>query len=578
MSSLPFEVFLNSAAEELTNVLSQFENPLFFFPKRLSSFVALFINRIPVEKQPKRYFIESIKESTGHNNVVCLTTNDKSYIDQLSSSLKKAPKYIKTILVIPKITAYLRQSFIDAEFTVIDHKPTSGKDVCIREYLCDFLPISNDFLLMPSVNVLSQLLFDHDYTELVSVARSLSKIQIVFGQIPHVVTFGKYSHKTYNLLKGIMDHCNMPSSIAHIDSLILIDRTTDLVTPLLTICPVEGLIDNSLGIDYGRIEFPENFVPDSKIVDSRLLTLKNNDPIFQHYRHNHMSTASSWIKNKTTEIEGDCGNLLEALDEVKQRGNMRELSSLATNTKDNEKLHNYMQLHIQLIEYVSSQFTNIYGFRPIISQEGSLLKGDNNYPDLIDNLIFSKNDWLNAMGLLFLQKLTNLRVRKDYIKNIFSEIQLEYGLEQAAKSFINIDNFFKFSNDEKVFEWDAIKKSLNLVDEKTTDPLYSSYDQYIPLSIKLIQKVVDNDLSTKWTKNFNQKINQIHTYGNPPKKGENEPRKVLVFFIGGVTLGETSLLRHMGESHYKGNVEFIVGSTDKINRKSLITQFCPFLQ
>jgi hypothetical protein len=53
--------------------------------------------------------------------------------------------------------------------------------------------------------------------------------------------------------------------VPEIDSLILIDRTTDLVTPLLTQMTYEGLVDEMFGITNSFIEIDAELVSTCRV-------------------------------------------------------------------------------------------------------------------------------------------------------------------------------------------------------------------------------------------------------------------------------------------------------------------------
>ena len=78
------------------------------------------------------------------------------------------------------------------------------------------------------------------------------------------------------------------------------------------------------------------------------------------------------------------------------------------------------------------------------------------------------------------------------------------------------------------------------------------------------------ELSEKVTKEI-----QIETTGEPPAPYPDEPEKILIFFIGGVTATEVATLRLMSREMFEGRVEFLFGSNEELTCDSFMKQFFP---
>lgn len=86
------------------------------------------------------------------------------------------------------------------------------------------------------------------------MAKAMMTIQRAFGLIPQIVGKGDSARKLSNLMHRLRAELPRPSATSPalatgaIDSMVVLDRQVDLVTPLCTQLTYEGLIDEVLGI------------------------------------------------------------------------------------------------------------------------------------------------------------------------------------------------------------------------------------------------------------------------------------------------------------------------------------------
>lgn len=81
-------------------------------------------------------------------------------------------------------------------------------------------------------------------------------IQNLYGIIPNVIGKGRYSRQLFELMarmrRDIGVECD-PAMSPLIDTLMIIDRTVDLTTPVVTQLTYEGLIDEFYGIKHSKL-------------------------------------------------------------------------------------------------------------------------------------------------------------------------------------------------------------------------------------------------------------------------------------------------------------------------------------
>jgi len=119
------------------------------------------------------------------------------------------------------------------------------------EYHLDLLPLEDDLLSLEWDSTFKELYLDQDTTSLHYAAKSLMRLQSIYGWFPRILGKGDYSKALCDMLLRMrremavddLDASQTTQMSQNIDSLIIIDRGVDLVTPLCTQLTYEGLID-----------------------------------------------------------------------------------------------------------------------------------------------------------------------------------------------------------------------------------------------------------------------------------------------------------------------------------------------
>lgn len=102
------------------------------------------------------------------------------------------------------------------------------------------------------------MLLENDPTCLYRVAQAIVKLEDVYGRIGRVSGKGPVVKQTLDLISKLSLEPRKPNSKAKrnyktIDHLVLIDRSVDLMTPMVTQLTFEGLIDELFGIDCCKL-------------------------------------------------------------------------------------------------------------------------------------------------------------------------------------------------------------------------------------------------------------------------------------------------------------------------------------
>jgi hypothetical protein len=122
-------------------------------------------------------------------------------------------------------------------------------EIIIDELNLDFLPIDTDLLSMEANDCFRDIYLNNDTTPLFNVAHGLITLQKLYGIIPNVFVKGDKSKQCYETMMRMQREVpdNEKKVPTQIENLILIDRTIDLITPMMIPATYEALLDEVFG-------------------------------------------------------------------------------------------------------------------------------------------------------------------------------------------------------------------------------------------------------------------------------------------------------------------------------------------
>ena len=121
----------------------------------------------------------------------------------------------------------------------------------LAEFRLDLIPLENDVLSLEMEHTFRECKLDGNLSSLEAVTQSVMKLQRFFGTIPNVKSLGPLGRDVSRMMcraraEALPEHSLGPEG--SIDTLILLDRSVDLVSPLVTPLTYEGLIDELIGV------------------------------------------------------------------------------------------------------------------------------------------------------------------------------------------------------------------------------------------------------------------------------------------------------------------------------------------
>ena len=491
--------------------------------------------------------------------------------------------------------------FIPREnYDIIEYMSTNNMiaDFHIENFTIDLIPIDTDLFSLEKENTIKEIFIDNNLSSLSDLANAVVKLETCFGKIQYKYIKGDLAQTFCELVAEKEKENNLHGIEEEILGMIVLDRSADFITLMTTNYTCEGLIDENIGINLGKIKVKESMImeglapktskipnakpPDDKKMVTFGLTTDIN-PFFCKFRCMHYNDALKFLKYTREYYQNMFKN--------KNSSNL-SMSELKNVT---EELHKYMNNVKQdliknenLINFVIGPLLDKEHMR-FIQKEQILLSGDapQDLHNYYDEILCEQKDLISLIKLMIIESLTQNGVQgyqklKREILNIygFQKIFLFRDLEmlgwlkekQIIKNIKNITNLTYANIYEKMNLFNENNRPMEIKD--------CSYvlSGYCPLGLKIIESAIYGRWST--IIDTLKKIPGATSYPSDetvisrPKKDKNI---MFIIFIGGVTYTEIEAIRFLNrkfnEDNLKGKnkkIQFIILTTGILNSKKII--------
>lgn len=131
------------------------------------------------------------------------------------------------------------------------------------------------------------------------------KLQSLYGLIPHIKGKGHMAMKVLEMILRMRRQIgpDMLSNVPEIDTLILFDRKSDLVSPMFTQLTYEGLIDELFGIKNSFLQPTFPCLPDAPPGQRPKIWLRSTDTVFNEIRDLNQQFVGTQLKKKAYKID-----------------------------------------------------------------------------------------------------------------------------------------------------------------------------------------------------------------------------------------------------------------------------------
>ena len=455
----------------------------------------------------------------------------------------------------------------------------------------DLIPVDIDLLSLERDNCIKEIYIENNYTSISDLACALVKLETCFGKVQHRYVKGDLAQTFCTTVEEKEKENNLKTT-DEILGMIVLDRSIDFITLMTTNYTCEGLIDEKIGINLGRIKIKEcilkenltkNKIESEKLILYGLTTI--NNPFYCSFRCMHYLDALKYIntiKEYYTNVAQASKESNKKLSIDKLKELTQELNYYMTSIKDNlimnENIINYIVQPLRDPNYIK-----------YIEKEQLMLAGDlpSNLYSFYEEHLCEQRDLKSLIKLMILESLTQNGV-KDYQK-LKREILNIYGYQNIFL-FRDLENLGWLKEKELLknlkklidITYSQINEKLQLV--KLSDDFTKIEDcsyvlgGYCPLSLKLIETAVEG----RWSKIIDtvKKMPGITNYPSDesvisnPNKDKNI---IFIVFVGGVTYTEIEGIRYLNRKfseEYKNKkrkkrTQFIILTTGILNVKKI---------
>ncbi|KAF7302551.1 hypothetical protein HMN09_00889600 [Mycena chlorophos] len=469
----------------------------------------------------KMFWLEAGPLSSTTTNIVYLCRPRIKYVkiiaDQIKAHARDGQKHTYTLLLVPRESTLVTR--------ILEEEGVLG-DVRISSYGLQFIPIADDVVSLEHDTAFKEIWVDGDETIVYDSAQALLTLEKLYGLFPRIVGKGDAAARLATLLTRPLASTDsstpetLQSESDKIDSLVILDRRVDMVTPLLTQLTYEGLVDELIGIKNSHVELPVSLLtpppppgsapaastsapqPGLKKVEAKKkhhLTTAT-DPLLGELRDLNFSSVGKRLNRVARRLEEDYKGRHQAKTVAQLRDFVGKLGGLQSE-------HQALRLHTGLSELlVPLTRTDIFNKTLEIQQNLLASYEVNSQVAAIEDLIAQGADMQTVLRLLCLASLTTGGIKPKTLENLKREILQAYGynhlplllsLSEAPLNIL-IPNPLPANSPllATKYPFTGLRKSLRLLIDDTPEALDEVendisfvYSGYAPISVRLVQCV-----------------------------------------------------------------------------------------
>ncbi|EAY04600.1 Sec1 family protein [Trichomonas vaginalis G3] len=567
--------------------------------------IRLFSREVLMTKFKAIKYLEEIENDDKEGSICLFLPNDDEFARYAIPYLQKLPNYKIWVLVSPRDGPFFDKEFLE--------KNNFGDRLNIIEFHNDLLLLGEYLFLSNAPRCFKRIFIDGDIDDLTAVARTLTKIQIINGSFNAIYSYGDYSAKVKNILEEQKAQIG-PSSFSSqsvYDTLIILDRTVDIASPLLTQRTFAGAIDDLLDIDCGIMAIPE----DMDISQSEYI-LSDADPAFKETMSLQIKDVPTYITRRIQEVKESIQNRKSGEIDMEFKQKITKAMAFVNNMPLYENM-------FKVCDYIVKKRSTDPYFGQVIDYDVHVIRGESTPPSVAEAHIVRDQNWSETLREFCLASLCTSGIPSSAFEAFIIRLIQKFGLE-VITDLVNLRSIGMMNSEEKYFEqiknlfkniiklkqntvfelYKEIPKELliedrikdeslrneinqklnNFMAESFKSDIYEFFDGYAPFSARLVQKSIDHRLG-KYDKQKQLKVeqylqeNQIKfEYQINPNKKQNveDNKKVIVFIIGGISLSEVSAISDLAKKFWGGKqIEITVGSTSILTGKRLIRECVP---
>ncbi|KAL4464744.1 hypothetical protein ABPG74_011305 [Tetrahymena malaccensis] len=515
-------------------------------------------DKIIIFIQPKVELLDQIKEYLDKENAPKPNQGKKA-----AANTQQQPKKEFYLIYWPKRTTLCKEAQ--------DEKGITDDLIRIIDFSFDLIPIDQDILSLEMPNSFISMYLDNDFSTYCYVAESIQRLQIIYGKIPNIFLKGDGASIVMDILSADEENkgVNQDYSQSEFETMILLDRNIDFITPLCSQLVYEGLIDDFYGINGNLLRISDGATIGLQAGKPVLMKLSSeNNSVYASIRDQQISKSREIVTSSAQELQ----RIKDTIQNYKQNKTQDDLQKcikiVEKITKDQKHIEDHVNLQCSIVE----KMRTIEFYKDLMIEQSTILGVSSSQAlEYIEMIIGLGAPLEKALRLLCLQSLVDKGIKPKQFDDIRKEIVHEYGFRHLITmmrlSQIGILN----KQDGSKNYWPKLKENLKLVDDEVVidnpqDPAYA-FSGYCPLTVRLVEHALKRQ-SWKHIAEYIKNVPGKQDFPEPSKYSKLQNKSaILVYFIGGVTYGEISAIRLLSKITRR---EIVVATTHITNSKKLI--------
>ena len=474
-----------------------------------------------------------------------------------------------------------------------------GSFTYINELKLYWYPLDTDVVSMEKKSVFRDYHLNKDPTCLHTVAQGMMALQAVFGFIPHIYGKGRSAKQLCEYMMNLrreMQAAELELSVPpQFDTLIILDRQVDLISPLVTQLTYEGLIDEFFEISNTCVKLPKDkFQPQtqdqadsSNMSATKSIVLNSNEEIYADLRDKNFNAVGPTLSKKAKAISAQ-------FDERHGARTVRDLKLFVDKMPQMQVVRQSVATHTSIGELIRER-TDCTQFLEFLQTEQELVNNQNvhRHIDFIEDAACQEVELLRLYRVMCLQSIIGSGLKPKVLEAYRKMILQVYG-HRHILSLINLEKAGLLTSQgsgtsANSTNYAVLRRRLNLtqddVNEQNPADITYVHSVYAPLSIRLVQNctnpgwrsvrdVLDlisgpsfEETQRCHTSNLRNEERELNAPGQDSSVGT---KKTLVLFIGGCTYAEVSALRFLSQQE-ESNTEYLVATTSMINGNNFIS-------
>ena len=468
-------------------------------------------------------------------------------------------------------------------------------------------------------------------------------LQNSHGLFPRIIGKGDQAQRLMELLLRMRSEAAAednattfgPMPSAYVESLIVIDREIDMATPLLTQLTYEGLIDEMFGIQYNQAEIDSSIVGPAPGAQQparaegtvatglkRKIMLDSTDKLYDQLRDTNFAIVDGLLNKVARRLQSD----MHSPRDAKSTSELKEfISKLPGYQAEQQSLRVHIGLTEEMLKHTQSEI-----FRRCLEVQQNLADGTDpsSQHDSIEELIARDVPLPIILRLLCLESCVSGGLRQRDLENFERLVLQAYGyqhlltlasLEKIGMLKIRASANILFNPlgagsgtvENSSTNYNYLRRVLRLivdeVDEQNPNDISYVYSGYAPLSIRLVQCILQKQSLLAFTRGtqapsiangvasasntshgwqgFESALSNVRgaTFSKV-QKGEDAATKarnmlqgnaggkvktVVLMFLGGITFTEIAALRFLAKQE-EGRRRLLICTTGIISGNSIM--------